>query len=457
MLEASFPQTDPAAPMEGQAAAGPGQTPFPTRDSTPSGPVSRKALCLWLPTFELRLELVRSSELDDTSSALLLPEGSGREAIWQVSERAWEAGVRPGMTVSRAVGLCPSLALLEPDPDHYDSAMEEVLEALTGVSPVLEAAGRGRVFVGMDGLDRLHGGPRTQIERVFDALFEVLPRPLVAATRAGYAPGTFGAWVAAVAALPGRPTVVDEEGLPGFLARCPVTSLPVEEGMIRRLERLGAERLEDLRRIPESALVRSFGPDGRRARAWASGRRIDPVRSRHRPRPLRGVLDLPEPTGREEALHVSLKRLLERVLARPERRGRSVRKVRLGARLEGGGSWRVEAVLRRPSGQVEDLAFPLRSRMALSPPPRAVTGLVVELLEFGAPAFQEGFLSPEDDGRGRAGRHDPLLEGQATPALREAVRELRLRLGHAPLYRVVELDPWARIPERRYALMSFDP
>ena len=42
-------------------------------------------------------------------------------------------------------------------------------------------------------------------------------------------------------------------------------------------------------------------------------------------------------------------------------------------------------------------------------------------------------------------------------ALRSAVRELKLRLGHSPLYRVVEVDPMSRIPERRHALLSFDP
>src|SRR5687767_3203268 len=47
---------------------------------------SRNALCLWLPTFELRLELVRSPELDSTSVALLSPEGGVRRALWQVSE-----------------------------------------------------------------------------------------------------------------------------------------------------------------------------------------------------------------------------------------------------------------------------------------------------------------------------------------------------------------------------------
>ncbi|SVE51532.1 uncharacterized protein METZ01_LOCUS504386, partial [marine metagenome] len=54
---------------------------------------SRQVLCLWLPTFELRLELVRSPQLDNTSVALLSPSESTRQTVWQVSRRAQEAGV----------------------------------------------------------------------------------------------------------------------------------------------------------------------------------------------------------------------------------------------------------------------------------------------------------------------------------------------------------------------------
>jgi hypothetical protein len=48
-------------------------------------------------------------------------------------------------------------------------------------------------------------------------------------------------------------------------------------------------------------------------------------------------------------------------------------------------------------------------------------------------------------------------QGDMPSTLRDAVRELKLRLGHSPLYRVVEIDPWSRIPERRHALLNFDP
>ena len=116
---------------------------------------SRTALCLWLPTFELRLELVRSPELDRTSVALLSPEEGVRRTVWQVSERAFEAGVRPGQLVSQAVSLCPALTLLEPDPAHYDAAVEQLLESLAQRTPILEPSPeRGKVLLGMDGLGR---------------------------------------------------------------------------------------------------------------------------------------------------------------------------------------------------------------------------------------------------------------------------------------------------------------
>ncbi len=448
---------DEFASMSGPPSP-PSSHPLPTPSPPAGGGVrgSRSALCVWLPTFELRLELVRSPELDATSVALLSPGGGSRPPVWQVSERAALAGVRPGQSVSEAVALCPSLTLLEPDPAHYDAAQEEMLEVLMELSPVVEPAGRGRIFVGTDGLQRLYGPPHRQAERALLLLLRILPRPLVAATRVGWAPGTFGAWVAACRARPGVPVVVPEKELPSFLAPCPVSALPVSPSTIRRLRRLGIETLGDLGALPSPALIRQFGEEGRKALEWATGRRIDPVRPLRRPRPIRSSLDFPSPVGRIEILHGALDHLLEQILARPARRGRSLHGVRLKARLEGGGSWSVEAILREPTARKEAVAFVLRSRIALSPPRRAVESLTVEVFRFGPPSVQTNLLDRKEGGRRDAHGEGPAEDG-IPPALREAVRELTLRLGHTPLYRVVEVDPWSRIPERRHALLSFDP
>jgi len=149
---------------------------------------------------------------------------------------------------------------------------------------------------------------------------------------------------------------------------------------------------------------------------------------------------------------------MDKALSRPARRGRSVRGVRLRALLEGGGSWSVEVVLREPGARREILTFPLRSKMSLSPPPRAVESLMVELFQFGPTTAQASlFDRKEDAGRGSEGLALAEEDEAVPPSLREAVKELKLKLGFSPLYRVVEMDPWSRIPERRYALLSFEP
>ena len=94
--------------------------------------------------------------------------------------------------------------------------------------------------------------------------------------------------------------------------------------------------------------------------------------------------------------------------------------------------------------------------MAIAPPPKAVETLLFELTHFGAPSTQTNLFDRKEESGRAIGGHK-FNQGEVPPSVRDAVRELKLRLGHSPLYRVVEVDPWSRIPERRHALLSFDP
>src|SRR5881296_2058677 len=125
---------------------------------------SSSAVCCWIPLFALRCEAARRPELGSRPSALVAPDDTRR--VWQVSPLARHAGVKPGMTVSQAIGLCHTLLLCEADPVYYDEQFARLLSALGAVSPVIEAPELGRVFVGTDGLEGLYGGP----ERIADAI-----------------------------------------------------------------------------------------------------------------------------------------------------------------------------------------------------------------------------------------------------------------------------------------------
>src|SRR5207244_978447 len=103
---------------------------------------SDTAACCWIPLFALRCETARRPELASLPLALLAPDDTRR--LWQVAPLARRAGVKPGMTVSQAIGLCPALKLCEPDPVHYDEQFARLVAALVTVSPVVEPVELGR-------------------------------------------------------------------------------------------------------------------------------------------------------------------------------------------------------------------------------------------------------------------------------------------------------------------------
>ena len=112
------------------------------------------AACCWIPQFALRCEEARHPGFTTGPAAVLSPDDARK--VWQVSRHARRTGVRTGMTVSQAIGLAPTLKLCEADPVHYDERFSSLLGSLTDVSPVVEPAELGRLFVGLDGLEGIH-------------------------------------------------------------------------------------------------------------------------------------------------------------------------------------------------------------------------------------------------------------------------------------------------------------
>src|SRR5438046_2936229 len=192
---------------------------------------SDTAACCWIPLFALRCETARRPELASLPLALLAPHATRR--LWQVARLARRAGVKPGITVSQAIGLCPALKLCEPDPVHYDEQNARLVAALVTVSPVVEPVELGRAYVGTDGLEGLYGGPEeivAQIQlRIADCglwigktRVESAIRNPQSEIRVGWGRGKFVSWVAATPARPGHAVIVPsgEEGK--FLASRPL-------------------------------------------------------------------------------------------------------------------------------------------------------------------------------------------------------------------------------------------
>ncbi len=351
------------------------------------------------------------------------------------------------MTLGQGIGLAPTLLVLEADPVHYAERFEHLVAYLCRVSPVIEARGNGLVFAGMDGMTPLYGPPAGQLAEVRGAVERALPDLLdVAEIRLGWAMGKFAAWVAATAASRNAPTVISQREVGAFLGERSVSVLPVPRPIVERLERLGLRTLAQVAALPEVALVSQFGRAGRRAWRCASGQAMRYVRAPIPERRVAVALEFPEPVAIQGVLAQAVDRLVGRALARPARRGRSVKAAKLAALLEQGGSWSTSVLLKEPAATLEAIASPLRHRLEQEPPQAAVRRLRLAFTSFGPATVERQLFERDAPSSARAG-----LEA----ALTSVAGELRAR--RTNLFRVMELAPWSRIPERRHALIDFDP
>jgi protein ImuB len=285
---------------------------------------------------------------------------------------------------------------------------------------------------------RLHGGIDGVLGAIRRALRSYPPR-------LGVAPSRFAAVAAATRARVRRPVIVagGREEAKSFLGPMPVALLrarPTLAELPETLERLGIRTLGELAQVPLTALADRFGPVGLLAYELASGG-DGTLRPRMASELVRESLDLPEATSGVQ-LESALGLLIDRLLARRERRGRTLRAVVLCAVLvEQGGTWREQVVFREALADPVRIRLATLPRLAMIPAPAEQLRLSVE--RFGPPAGdQRGLL--EERAEARAAR------------LREAIRQVRTAAGPDGALRILEVDPDSRIPERRAMLTPFE-
>src|SRR5215213_4865644 len=404
-------------------------------------------VCVLLPRFELSVAAGGRAELARGPVALA-PEPGREPLIGEASAAAEAQGVKAGLRLGEALARCPTLRLVAPDPAGVADEWDRMLAALEGIGAEVESERPGVAYFDASGLLNLHGG--------LDGVLTVTRRALRGApARLGVAPSRFAAVAAASKARPRRAEVTpgakppfgrkggpSEGGFSGsfrgrhfrgdplaaYLAPLPIALLGSRTetaALPEPLERFGIRTLGELAALPRAALADRFGAAGPLARDLARGRDT----------PL-----VPRRSG--EQLEHALGLLIDRLVARRERRGRTFRAVVLSAALVEGGTWRLRMTFREAHADPRRMRLALAPRLAELPAPADVLRLRVEGL--GPPAgLQRSLIS------------EPTVIRAAR--LREAVRQARAVAGPDAALRIVPIDPDSRVPERRHTLAPWDP
>ncbi len=117
----------------------------------------RKIIHLNVADFAVAVERVCDIRLRQRP-VVIAAAGSARAVVYDMSDEAYQNGVRKDMPIKRAQRLCRDAVILPPHPDRYKRAMQTLCKQVLPYAPLLEVVDdNGHLFMDVTGTHRLFG------------------------------------------------------------------------------------------------------------------------------------------------------------------------------------------------------------------------------------------------------------------------------------------------------------
>jgi nucleotidyltransferase/DNA polymerase involved in DNA repair len=391
--------------------------------------------CVLIPHFPVAVERQRDPLL--RGRPFVIGEAADqRKAVFDCSPEAEAQGVRTGMPLRQALAVCRDAAFLAPHPSRYSDVFDSMFATLEDFSPEIEKASLGCAYLNVAGLAHHYEGELDLGEQIIRSLRRATG--LVASV--GIAEGKFFAWAAALTSEPGQVCTVPEGKEAEFLRPLDASLLPASSDTLRRLDLYGLHVIGDLASLAQGPVEAQFGVEGRRLWELARGVDNEPLNPYRHEEVLSETLRFPSAAVSVEALIVACRRLLMRL--NWQLRGRAARRLRLRAALWGGRSWEKTLTFHEAVTDWERMLFILKSFLGSAVLPAPVEELAIELSGITEERGRQATLFAE--------------KARVRRQLGETVRQLRTRWGQSLVSKVVEVEPWSRLPERRHALIEYE-
>src|SRR4051812_40031077 len=288
--------------------------------------------------------------------------------------------ILPGQTLAEARALCPGVAVRQASAERERAAVQAAREAAGLVSPRVEEAAPGLVYLDVSGLESLIGDERAVARALVTAAERV---GLCAAV--GVAASKSVARLAARAAEPDRTLEPTRWGVGGgafrvvmpgeqreFLAGLSLEALDLPDELYESLRRFGLRALGDVARLPPGPLAARLGPDAAILSRLARGEDATGLSPRKDPERFEEGEELEWDASSIEPLIFVWKALLDRLAARLSARGLMAREMYLMMRLADA-SWDGGSLdLAAPTREVPALLQLLRLMVEGRPPPAGV-------------------------------------------------------------------------------------
>ena len=385
--------------------------------------------CLHFP----RLALETVARGDAAGRALAIVSGETRLRVIALDERAWKAGVRPGMAAAGALALLPGLELLPRRPELEAQALREVAQWALQFSPAPSIEGDDALLLEIGAGLKLFGG----LERLLGTLRAELPALGFSATLAA-APTPTAALMLARAGC--NETWTDRSRLASRLASLPVAVTGCDETSLQVLADLGVQTVGELLALPRDGLARRFGRPLLDVLDRALGRIPDPRLPYAAPETFEARLELPAPAEAVEALLFAFRRLVVALCGWLRGRGLGALRLRLELIHEDCPASVLVLGLATPSREASHLAALVRERLERARLPQRAEAIALAAEATAVLAAQDRSLFPAAEPAEEA----QLIERLCARLGDEAVCALRPRADYRPeLAWEEERDPGA--------------
>jgi DNA polymerase-4 len=386
-----------------------------------------KILCVLLAHFPLGCEIRRQPGLTGCPVVVLYTAGS-QKLVLDYSPGL--DGLQRDLPLQQALARHGKVTLLQGDIPKYWALFNELLDLLETKSPLVEGFDLGQVYVGLDGLQLIYPSEAALVNN----LKEVIPAGFT--VQMGIAESKFPAYLAAL-----RSPTGGYQTLPGnltdFLKDLPCDTLPISLKSKDKLRDFGILTLGQVAALPPGPLQAQFGPEGELIYQFSHGHDSTPLYPRFMEENLEESTVLSSVTVSLEAILITIEELLTRMFARDSMKGRGIRRLTLWTSSWNSEHWEHSLSYKEPAMGVKSVISRIRPLLENYAQPGPVERVGLQITGLGY----------------HSGRQKSLFaEVRARDRLVEDIKQLDFRLGGPQVFKIKEVEPWSRIPERRYVL-----
>jgi DNA polymerase-4 len=387
-----------------------------------------RILCVLLPHFPLKCEILRNPDI--RNDEVLITYGTGSKKL-VLDYSAGLEGIQKDIPLQQALARYDKVEIVQADLPYYRSTFYMILDGLEEISPLVEDFDLGTAYLGVDGLHLIYPDDDSLIRAVREALPEVFD------CKIGIADGKFPAYLVALYSSPNCHQI-----LPGntgdFMKGLSCDVLPISIKNKVKLKEFGINTLGQLATFPVGPLQSQFGPEGRKIRELARGIDDTPLYPRRAEETIEESTMLSSVSISIDTVLVAIEPLVSRVFARISLKGLGIHSLTFWTRGYDSEYWEKTIRFKEPAMDIKNVLSRVRRILENYPQPGPVEQAGIRVTRLGYPRGRQNSLFSEVRGR------DHLMED---------IRQLELRQGNPQVFKIKEVEPWSRIPERRYALI----